>query len=90
MSLTETVRLVVAAAVSLVLAVAALSDVRDRRIPNWTVLAIAALFVPWIFAGTRVFLVSSLISSLGAALIVFAVSAGLYAFRIIGADSSIR
>ena len=69
---------------SVLLVVVSISDIRDRRIPNWTVLAIAALFVPWIFAGTQV----SLISSLGAALVVFAVSAGLYAFRVIGAGDS--
>ena len=73
---------------SALLVVVSVSDIRDRRIPNWTVLAIAALFVPWIFAGTHISLVSFFISSLGAALIVFTVSAGLYAFRIIGAGDS--
>jgi prepilin peptidase CpaA len=60
------------------------SDIRDRRIPNWTVLAVAALFLPWIFVGNQV----SVVSSLEAALISFVVSCGLYAFRVVGAGDS--
>lgn len=84
MSLTETVRLVVAAAVSLVLAVAALSDVRDRRIPNWTVLALIGLYVVLVIAlGGR-----GLASALAAAGLALATTVGLYAFLIIGAGDS--
>jgi len=70
--------------VCLVLAVAGTSDVRSRRIPNWTVLAIAGLFGIWLFVGPSV----SLISSLGAAFLVFVCSCALYAFGIIGAGDS--
>jgi prepilin peptidase CpaA len=47
------------------------------------VLVIAALFVPWAFVAH-----APVLSSLGAALIVFLVSCGLYAFRILGAGDS--
>ena len=84
MSLTETVRLVVAAAVSLVLAVAALSDVRSRRIPNWTVLALIGLYVVLVIAlGGR-----GLVSALEAAGLALATTVALYAFKIIGAGDS--
>jgi prepilin peptidase CpaA len=66
------------------LLVVCVSDIRDRRIPNWTVLAVAALFLPWIFVGNQV----SVVSSLEAALISFVVSCGLYAFRVVGAGDS--
>jgi prepilin peptidase CpaA len=66
------------------LAIAALSDLRTRRIPNWTILAIALLFLGWIFVGPGV----SVVSSLEAALIMFAISVALYAFRVIGAGDS--
>ena len=69
---------------SVLLLVVSASDIRDRRIPNWTVVAVAALFVPWIFVGNQV----SIISSLEAALISFVVSCGLYAFRVVGAGDS--
>jgi len=68
---------------SILLVIASISDIRDRRIPNWTVLAIAALFVPWALVTH-----APLLSSLGAALIVFLVSCGLYAFGILGAGDS--
>jgi len=69
---------------SILLAIASVSDIRDRRIPNWTVLAIAVLFVPWIFVDAVV----SVLSSLEAALIAFVISCGLYAFRVVGAGDS--
>ena len=80
----ETQRWLLILLLSILLAVVSVSDIRDRRIPNWTVLAVAALFVPWIFAGTQV----SVLSSLEAALICFAISCGLYAFRTLGAGDS--
>ena len=70
--------------VCLVLAVAGTSDVRNRRIPNWTVLATAALFGVWLFVGAAV----SLISSLEAALFVFVCSVALYFLGVIGAGDS--
>jgi len=68
----------------LVLVVAGTSDVRNRRIPNWTVLATAGLFVVWFFVEPSV----SLVSSLGAAFLVFIGSFALYSFGIIGAGDS--
>jgi len=69
---------------SILLVVVSVSDIRHRRIPNWTVLAIAALFVPWLLVDARV----SLLSSLEAGLIAFVLSCGLYAFRVVGAGDS--
>jgi prepilin peptidase CpaA len=74
----------IAVLLSLTLAVAAISDVKHRLIPNSAVLIIVILFAiravaePWV----------SIISSLEAALIVFFIGFGLYAFRIIGAGDS--
>lgn len=70
--------------VCLVLTVAGASDVRTRRIPNWTVLATGGLFGAWFFVGPSV----PLLSSLGAALIVFVCSCALYSFGIVGAGDS--
>lgn len=72
------------ALVCLVLVIAGASDIRTRRIPNWTVLATALLFGAWFFVGSPV----SLLSSLGAALVVFLGSFGLYSFGIVGAGDS--
>jgi prepilin peptidase CpaA len=65
------------------LAIASISDIRERRIPNWTVLVIAALFVPWAFL-----VAGSVVSALGAALMAFSVSFPLYFFRVVGAGDS--
>jgi len=80
----EILRWSVVLLLSILLLVVSVSDIRDRRIPNWTVLAVATLFVPWIFVGGQV----SVVSSLEAALIAFVVSCGLYAFRVVGAGDS--
>lgn len=69
---------------SVLLVIASVSDVRHRRIPNWCVLAIGALFVPWAFFGPQV----SILSSLEAGFIAFVIGLGLYAFRIVGAGDS--
>ena len=66
-----------------ILAVASISDIRDRRIPNWTVLAIAILFLPWAFLGPN-----TLLSALGAAVAAFLISVPLYFFRVVGAGDS--
>jgi prepilin peptidase CpaA len=68
----------------LVLAIAGASDVKVRRIPNWTILAVIGLFAAWWLVGPSV----SLASALGAALIMFVTSCGLYFFRIVGAGDS--
>jgi prepilin peptidase CpaA len=67
-----------------VLAIAGVSDVRTRRIPNWTVLALMGLFCIWFFVGISV----PLLSAFGAALIVFICSFSLFAFGIVGAGDS--
>jgi prepilin peptidase CpaA len=69
---------------STILVVASVSDIRDRRIPNWTVLAIAILFVPWAFLGPS----TAIFPALGAALIAFLISCPLYVFRLLGAGDS--
>jgi len=66
------------------LAAAAYSDVRWRRIPNWTVIAVAAVFPVWTIAYPAV----SLTSSLAAAALVLAVTASLYSVSLIGAGDS--
>jgi prepilin peptidase CpaA len=70
--------------VCIVLVVAAVSDIRRRRIPNWTILAIAILFGLWCWVEPTV----SLASSLSAALIAFSISCALYYFGIVGAGDS--
>ena len=70
--------------VCLVLGTAGANDIRSRRIPNWTVLATALLFCAWFFVGSSV----PLLSSLGAALLVFVCSFALYSFGIVGAGDS--
>ncbi len=68
----------------LVLAIAGANDVKARRIPNWTILAVIALFAAWWLVGPSV----SLTSALGAALIMFVTSCALYFFRVVGAGDS--
>jgi prepilin peptidase CpaA len=81
---TEILRWTTAAVAIGVLAIAAGSDIRFRRIPNWTVLGVAALFIPWAFVGPSV----SLPSSLAAAGITLLLSVGLYSVHFIGAGDS--
>ena len=84
MALVDVARLVVAAALSCVLALAAVSDVRRRRIPNWTVLAVIGLFVVWAACGAW----TGAISAVEAAGVAFVVSVGLYACKVLGAGDS--
>ncbi len=83
-SLIEVARWATVLLVCLVLMIAGASDVRTRKIPNWTVLAAAALFGLWFFVGPPV----PFLSSLAAAFIVFACSCALYYFGIVGAGDS--
>jgi len=80
----ETLRWLILVLLSVLLVIASVSDIRHRRIPNWSVLAIGALFVPWAFFVSP----GSVLSSLGAAAIALAIGLGLYAFRIVGAGDS--
>jgi prepilin peptidase CpaA len=82
--LSEIVRFSVASVATGVLAFAAVSDVRARRIPNWTVLALLGLFVAWSFANGG----ASLVSSLEAGGIALLVTIALYALRVVGAGDS--
>ena len=84
MPLIETARWVTILLVCAVLAFAGANDVRDRRIPNWTVAATIMLFGAWVFVDPSV----SLMSSVVAAFLVFVGSCALYAFGIIGAGDS--
>lgn len=80
----EIARWVVAGVYALVLVYAGFSDIRLRKIPNWTVIAILVLFVPWLFLGPQVSWVGALIA-FGIALVV---TVGLYLGGIIGAGDS--
>lgn len=61
------------------------SDVRSRRIPNWTVLALLGVFAAASLTGQ---IAAPLWSSAAAAVIAFAVGFGLYAVRVIGAGDA--
>ena len=84
MSSAEITRWVVAALLTGVLAWAAVSDVRRRKIPNWTVLAVIALFLPWALTHTLTWA----LWALAAGLIALLISVGLYAAGIVGAGDS--
>ncbi len=82
--LNDPIRLGVAVLYSLVLAFAAASDLRHRRIPNWTVLALIGLFVIWAVARSG----EGLVSALEAGGLALAISVAFYAFKIMGAGDS--
>jgi hypothetical protein len=52
--LIEIARWTVAAAFALIPILASATDIKYRRIPNWTVVAIVILYIPWIFVGPGV------------------------------------
>jgi prepilin peptidase CpaA len=82
--LTDGLRFIVAVAFTLVIAYAAFSDIKSRRIPNWTVIAVIGLFVIWAgIDGGR-----GAVSALEAAGVALVVSVALYAFKIMGAGDS--
>lgn len=78
------VRLTVAGLATLALIVAAVSDVRSRRIPNLCVAALIVLFLPWAVTGGW----PGALSALVAALVSLAVTFALYALGLIGAGDS--
>jgi prepilin peptidase CpaA len=80
----ELARWGVAGLYAIVLIAAAVSDVRRRRIPNWTVIALLVLFVPWIFVGPAV----SFTWALAAFAIALVASLALYLLNVIGAGDS--
>lgn len=74
----------VAAAATLLLTWAAVSDVIARRIPNPCVLALLILFVPWALLGD----ISDTVSALEAAGVTLALTFVFYLFKILGAGDS--
>ncbi len=68
----------------LLLLTAAVSDIRTRRIPNWTVLAVMALAIGSAFFGPA----ASFLSAIEGGAVALAVTLGLYAFGIVGAGDS--
>jgi len=83
MSVVEVGRIAVAALASMALAVSSASDIRDRRIPNWTVLVVIALSAVWIALGA-----SPLISSLAAFAIAATATVILWSLKVVGAGDS--
>jgi prepilin peptidase CpaA len=75
---------VVAALFTALLAWAAFSDIKDRRIPNRTVVAILALFVPWAALHWGYWDAWAL----AAGAIALAIGVALYALRMVGAGDA--
>ena len=75
---------VIIAALLVLLVVVSISDIRNRKIPNWSVLAICMLAIPWILLAPN----ASFISSGEAILVAFLISFPLYLARIVGAGDS--
>ena len=84
MAAIEAARWVVAGLFAIILIIASISDIRYRRIPNWCVVVLLALFIPWIFVGPEV----SVLPSVVAFVVLFAAGVILYAFGIWGAGDS--
>jgi prepilin peptidase CpaA len=84
MSAPEPITLAIVAAYAGLLVIAAASDIVWRRIPNWTVVGLMALFAAWVFVRPGLSL-SSAFAGFGVA---FVVSLGLYLIRWIGAGDS--
>ncbi len=74
----------VIAVLLVLLVIVSISDVRNRKIPNWSVLAICALAVPWILLAPN----ASFISSGEAILVAFLISVPLYLAGLVGAGDS--
>ncbi len=64
---------------------ASVSDVRSRRIPNWTVAAIGVLFIPWALVNPPL---GAALWALAAGAIALAVGVVLYAMGMVGAGDS--
>src|SRR5215469_13154244 len=84
MTMAEITLGLVVAAFLILLLIASISDIMYRRIPNWTVLAIGALSIPWILLAPN----ATVVSSGEAILAVFAISFPLYLARVFGAGDS--
>jgi len=84
MPLIEAARWVVAGLLASVLVVACVTDIKQRIIPNWTVAAVIALYVPWVFIGQGV----SVPLSLAAAAIALLATVPFCAFGLLGPGDS--
>ena len=84
MPLTEAARWVLAGLLTATLVWASVSDVRARRIPNWSVLATIGLFLPWAALGP----LGAVPGALAACAIALAGTFVLYLFGIVGAGDS--
>jgi prepilin peptidase CpaA len=84
MPLTDVGRLAVAALLTVALAWASFTDIRDRKIRNVNVLVVMALFVPWAVLGGF----SAAISDLEAGALALAVCVAMYMARLVGAGDA--
>ena len=84
MPLTEIARITIAGIATVVLMIAAVSDVRSRKIPNACVVVLILLFLPWAVLGGW----SAALSSLMAAVVALAVTFALYGLGLCGAGDS--
>lgn len=84
MALVEAARWIVAGLLASVLAVACVTDIKQRIIPNWTVATVIALYVPWVFVGQDV----SVLLSLAAAAIALLATVPFCAFGLLGPGDS--
>jgi prepilin peptidase CpaA len=84
MPLPELGRWVIAGVLSMVLGWAAISDIRSRTIPNWTVLVIAGLFVPWALLNWGPWAAFALV----AGAIALAIGVVFYALGVVGAGDA--
>lgn len=80
----ELARGLVVAIYLVLLVIVSISDIRNRKIPNWSVLAICALAVPWILLAPG----ASFGSSGEAILVAFLISFPLYLAGLVGAGDS--
>jgi len=69
---------------TVILTIVSISDIRYRRIPNWAVLAIIGLSIPWILLGFG----PSILSASAGILIAFGLTWPLYALGMFGAGDS--
>jgi prepilin peptidase CpaA len=84
MPLPEIARWTITVLLTAALATAAVNDVRERKIPNWTVLAILVLALPWLALHPLAWDAWAML----AGAIAFAVTFGLYNLGVFGAGDS--
>lgn len=84
MPLPEIARWAITALLTVALGCAALNDIRARKIPNWTVLAVLALALPWLALHPLIWDGWALL----AGAIAFGATFGLYSLGVLGAGDS--